>query len=220
MSGAVTLNPSDSGTKKKWKFKNDTGEPIFDFFIKTGPISFLEIEWPWGDTGNPPDLRKFTIREDGFEDGSKSFDDVVEGKATIDPPVENGKEFEIELEFDDPFEPLEYVQITPTDKHGVTIEDDNRTETEEPNTGTQELIDGVGKVIKTLGSLDVQTSDLKANFAYNKLDQKYVLSMLRGSQRKPVKIAVAQIKRKAIKQTADYGLETAKPRKRNKATKR
>lgn len=33
LSGPVSLNPSDRGVVKKWKFKNETGEPIFDFIF-------------------------------------------------------------------------------------------------------------------------------------------------------------------------------------------
>jgi len=164
MAGPKTLNPSDLGTTKKWKFKNDTGEPIFDFYIATGPKSFLEIEFPWGESGNPPDLRRFTIRESGFDTASKSFDDVTEGKATLDPPIAPGKEFEIELQFDDPFEPEEYVQLIPTDGAGTTIEDGDETETAEPNTGIQEILKALEAAAGALGQLRVPSKDLEAAF--------------------------------------------------------
>lgn len=210
LTGPVTLNPSDVGTKKKWKFRNDTGEPIYDFFLKTGPESFLEIELPWGESGNPPDMRKFTIREEGFEDGSKEFDDETEGKATLDPPVDPGKEFEIEMEFDDPFEPKEYLQIIPTDGNGVTIEDDDQTETAEPNTGVGELLDAVGKAVGALGQLNLKLDKDAAALKFDKKKNRYVLTLVKAPARKK-RIQVIHIKRNYLKRKANYGLNSKRP---------
>jgi len=207
LTGPVTLNPSDRGTTKKWKFKNETGEPIFDFIFATGPVSFLEIEWPWGESGNPPDMRKVTVREEGFEDGSKDYDDETECKATLDPPIEKGKEFELEFEFDDPFEPKEYLEIIPTDANGVTIEDDSSTQTDEPNTGTRDLLEGVGSVIKTVGQLNVPETKIHAAFRFNKKTQCYSLSFVPNRRKVKHDIAVKHFERKPLKRQATYGLK-------------
>ena len=208
MDGPVTLNPSDIGTRKKWSFRNSCSQPIFDFYIMTGPESFLEIEFPWGDTGNPPDLRRFTIREEGFEDGSKSFDDVTRGKATLDPPIDAGKVFEIELEFDVPFEPKEYVQIVPTDANGATIENDTRTETQEPNTGAAELLETIGKVAGSLSQLRVDPKEMEPSLRF---DQKRgsVSVVFMGAARRP-EMGIVHVKRKYQKRKADYGLQGGK----------
>jgi hypothetical protein len=215
LAGPETLNPSDKGTTKKWKFKNDTGERIYDFIFATGPVSFLEIEWPWGETGNPPDMRKVTVREDGFEDASKEYDDEIECKATLDPPIEKGKEFELEFEFDDPFEPKEYIEIIPTDKNGVTIEDDSSTETDEPNTGTQEVIEGLGAIVKTLAQLNIPETKIQSAFRLNEKTQTYMLSIGPKQRKSKKAIAVKHFKRKHIKYKATYGL-TTKRRSRKK----
>ena len=208
LAGPVTLNPSDSGTKKKWKFKNNTGEPIYDFFFATGPKSILEIELPWGESGNPPDMRKVTVREEGFEDASKKYDDETEGKATLDPPIEAGKEFELEFEFDDPFEPKEYIEITPTDKNGTTIEDDSQTETDEPNTGMQEAVEVLGSALKTFARYSGSEPNIESSFRFSPKTQTYVLSI--GPRQRKVKkqIAVQHFKRKRIQYKATYGLPT------------
>lgn len=207
LTGGAVLDPTDHGTTKKWKFKNSTGEPIFDFYLATGPRSFLEIEWPWGESGNPPDIRKFTIREDGFEDASKEFDDVVEGKATLDPPIDPGKEFELEFEFDDPFEPVEYLEIVPTDRNGATIENADETETAEPNTGTGELLKGIGTILQGVSQLNLKTEDVKTALRFEKESQKYVLSFVREKPpRRPIQ--VVHLERKRIAQKATYGLRS------------
>ncbi len=215
LAGPVTLNPSDKGTKKKWKFKNNTGERIYDFFFATGPKSILEIEFPWGDSGNPPDMRKVTVREEGFEDASKKYDDETEGKATLDPPIENGKEFELEFEFDDPFEPKEYIEITPTDKNGTTIEDDSETETDEPNSGMQEAVEVLGSAFKTIARFNAPETKIQSSLRLNPKTQTYVLSI--GPKRRKTKkpIAVQHFKRKQIRYKATYG-QTPKRRSRKK----
>ena len=205
LDGPVTLNPSDIGTRKKWSFRNACDQPIYDFYIATGPTSFLEIEFPWGSTGNPPDLRRFTLREEGFEAGSKSFDDVTEGKATLDPPIDPGKVFEIELEFDDPFEPEEYVQIVPTDANGATIEGDNRTETQEPNTGAAELLETLGKVAGTLKQLQLDTAAIAPTLRVHPGSGHLVLSLIGPRKRRPVE--TVHVKRKYLKRKANYGIE-------------
>lgn len=204
LTGPETQNPSDGGRKKKWKFRNHTGEPIHDFILRTGPVSFLEIEWPWGTTGNPPDIRKFTIREAGFTDGSKEFDDVVEGKATLDPPIQDGKRFEIEMEFDSPFEPQEYFEIIPTDANGVTIEKDSPTETAEPNTGTEDALDAAGKIIDAVSKMDAEVEESFASLRFDKERGKYVLAMRKGAF-DPSPLQVKHVKRDHLEYEANYG---------------
>jgi hypothetical protein len=174
-------------------------------------VSLFEIEWPWGESGNPPDIRKVTIREEGFEDAGKEYDDETECKATLDPPIENGKTFELEFEFDDPFEPKEYIEIIPTDANGVTIEDDSATETAEPNTGTRELIEGIGAVIKTLSMLEIPPTQVKAALRLNKKTQAYHLSFASKSQKAKTPMAVRHFKRKPVSQKATYGLKKKAP---------
>jgi len=219
MSGPVTLNPSDLGTKKKWKLKNNTKEPIHDLYFKTGPKSLFEIEFPWGDTGNPPDVRKVTVKEEGFDDGSKEFDDETEGKLTMDPPIGPGCEFELVFEFDDNFEPKEYIELIPTDAEGVTIEDDTSTTTEEPNTGAKELLEGIGKALGALKSMNVKTPE--GMLAFDKKKQVYVLAFEDVKPFKKKAMAVQHVKRKLTKYDAHYGLvETKrKPTRRKRRAK-
>lgn len=176
--GSNVQDPSDRGTRHRWRFRNDCGEPIFDFYISTGPQSFWEIEFPWGDSGNPPDIRRVTLRESGFVDYTWEFDDEINVKIKFEPPISPGSEFELEIEFDDAFEPDEYIEFIPTNSNQVVLEGDNPTETSEPNSGIREVIESIPKIGSALDSLGIPKSKMKANFTFDQKTQKYRLSTL------------------------------------------
>ena len=178
LEGPTPLDPSEDGTKHKWKFKNDMGEPICDFYISTWPRSFLEIEWPWGETGNPPDIKKVTLRSNHHKNTIWSFDDEIDVKIKFKPCLLLGEEFEIEVEFDKPFEPKEYILFSPTDMNQTVIEGDNRAEPSEPDSGTKELIDGILRLNDLQKQLNTPESKLKAELIYDEKSQKYRLCLI------------------------------------------
>ena len=176
LTGPTPLDASEDGKKHKWRFRNDTGEPIWDFFISTWPRSFLEIEWPWGETGNPPDIRRVTLKTE-MGDVAWSFNDEITVKIEFEPPLLSNEEFEIEVEFDKPFEIKEYILFSPTDINQFVIEGDNRAEPSEADNGTKELLESVSQLGNLQKQLNAPESDLKATLTFDKKAQKHKLSI-------------------------------------------
>jgi hypothetical protein len=154
------------------KLHNATGEDVYDLWIKTGPISFLELEVPFfGESGNPPDLEGLEVTDCGTVDNPADQPQKVTGwttnKETELEKVDEGPEVHVKFQnpwphcrvwkfcmsFDDEFEAADYIEFDPTDKNGKIIMGDIPTQPKPANPGIKEIIESGTGAAGLLGGM-------------------------------------------------------------------
>lgn len=116
MTGSVLTHPEgtpEDPSRWTFRFKNDTGDKICDFFLSTNFTG-----------GNVPELKSLIVRS---PDGATTYtnttwaDEPNKGHVKLDTCIPKGEEFKMVLECNDYFEEDERLEISPTDSDGGVI---------------------------------------------------------------------------------------------------
>lgn len=131
MEGNVSVDNANipkGKTKIKFRFTNLTDEPICDLAVTTHSdayyLSLIILEIPFWDA---PDILKITVKgEDGTVVGEADFTQQTEPGTTaadlkLNPCIPANDEFDIILEFDQVFEPGDWIEFSPSDSDGAAI---------------------------------------------------------------------------------------------------